>query len=259
MKITVLTENTTSNDSLGAEHGLSLFIETKKHKILFDMGQSGLFSENAEKLGIDLSAVDIAVLSHGHYDHGGGMEKFLVLNHKAPVYLSRFAFEPHYNGTEKYIGLDVSLKDSERLIFTDDKLIIDDELTLFSCNERERARNLGSFGLNMLEGVEFVPDDFRHEQYLLISEQGRKVLISGCSHKGVMDITDWFRPDVLVGGFHFSKLPLDEKLREYAEFLDSFDTDYYTCHCTGAEQYEYMKSFMKRLSYISVGTTIEIF
>lgn len=258
MKITVLTENTTSNDSLGAEHGLSLFIETKKHKILFDMGQSGLFSENAEKLGIDLSAVDIAVLSHGHYDHGGGMEKFLAINDNAPVYLSRFAFEPHYNGTEKYIGLDTSLKDSERLIFTDDKLIIDDELTLFSCNERERARNLGSFGLNMLEGVEFVPDDFRHEQYLLISEQGRKVLISGCSHKGVMDITDWFRPDVLVGGFHFSKLPLDEKLREYAEYLDSFGTDFYTCHCTGTEQYGYMKKFMKRLSYISVGKIFEI-
>lgn len=259
MKITVLTENTTSNDSLGAEHGLSLFIETKKHKILFDMGQSDLFSENAGKLGIDLSAVDIAVLSHGHYDHGGGMEKFLAINDKAPVYLSRYAFEPHYNGTEKYIGLDTSLKDSGRLIFTDDELVIDDELTLFSCNEREKKHDLGSFGLNMLEGGEYVPDDFRHEQYLLISEQGRRTLISGCSHKGIMDITEWFAPDALIGGFHFSKLPLDEKLREYAEYLDSFGTDFYTCHCTGTEQYGYMKKFMKRLSYISVGKMIEIF
>ena len=120
MRITALAENTSVSDNFGAEHGLSLYIETDKHNILFDMGQTALFSENAEKLGIDLSMVDIAVLSHGHYDHGGGLKKFLSINDKAPVYINRYAFEPHYNGKEKYIGLDISLQDNERIIFTDD-------------------------------------------------------------------------------------------------------------------------------------------
>lgn len=258
MKITALTENTTENPCLSAEHGLSLYIETEAAKILFDMGQTALFSENAQKLGIDLKSVDIAVISHGHYDHGGGLEKFLELNDRAPVYISRHAFEPHYNGAEKYIGLDISLKERERLVFTGNKQVISDNLTLFSCNDKQRHYNLGSFGLNMIADGVLVPDDFRHEQYLLIEEKGKRVLISGCSHKGIMDIVSWFEPDVLVGGFHFSKLPLDEKLAEYAEILNSRHTQYYTCHCTGVEQYEFMKKYMSRLSYLSCGSTIDI-
>ncbi|MCI8845747.1 MAG: MBL fold metallo-hydrolase [Lachnospiraceae bacterium] len=72
MKITALLENKTNREDMLTEHGLSLYIETEKHKILFDMGQSDLFAKNAAALGINLSSVDIAVLSHGHYDHGGG-------------------------------------------------------------------------------------------------------------------------------------------------------------------------------------------
>ena len=65
MKITALLENKTNREDMLTEHGLSLYIETEKHKILFDMGQSDLFAKNAAALGIDLSSVDIAVLSHG--------------------------------------------------------------------------------------------------------------------------------------------------------------------------------------------------
>lgn len=258
MKITSLLENTTSDARFKTEHGLSLYIETDGHKILFDMGQTDLFAVNAEKLGISLEEVDIAVLSHGHYDHGGGLKKFLEINRKAPVYMSRYAFEPHYNGTEKYIGLDVSLAENERLIFTGAETEIGDGLTLYSCNEHARNHNLGSFGLKMKQNEEFVPDDFRHEQYLLIEEHGRRVLISGCSHKGIMDITEWFAPDVLIGGFHFSKLPLDEKLAGYAKFLDGFETEFYTCHCTGVEQYEFMRKHMKRLHYLACGQSVLI-
>ncbi len=258
MRVTSLVENTTTDHCLSAEHGLSLYIETDKHRILFDMGQTELYAENAQKLGIDLGKVDIAVLSHGHYDHGGGLAKFLALNQKAPVYVSCYAFEPHYHGTKRYIGLDVSLAQSHRLRFTGDETALAEGLTLYSCNQRERKRDPGSFGLTMLQGGDFLPDDFRHEQYLLIEEAGRRVLISGCSHKGVMDIAEWFRPDVLIGGFHFSKLLLDEKLAGYAEYLNSFDTVFYTCHCTGQQQYEFMKKYMDRLFYLSTGQTIEI-
>lgn len=258
MKITALVENISSKETLGAEHGLSLYIETESHKILFDMGQTALFSKNAKALGIDLEEVDIAILSHGHYDHGGGLEKFLEINPKAPVYLSKYAFEPHYNGTEKYIGLDVSLAENERLCFTEDELQIAEGLTLYSCNNCEKNFDLGSFGLTEKINDTFLPDNFRHEQYLLIEEAGKKVLISGCSHKGILNIAEWFVPDVLVGGFHFSKLPLDETLVSYAQFLDRFDTEFYTCHCTGEEQFAFMKQYMNRLSYLSTGESIEI-
>ena len=80
----------------------------------------------------------------------------------------------------------------------------------------------------------------------------------GCSHKGILNIVDWFRPDVLVGGFHFSGLPLDETLAGYARQLDSSGAVFYTCHCTGRPQYEFMARQMSRLHYLSTGQTIEL-
>ncbi|MBQ1452970.1 MAG: MBL fold metallo-hydrolase, partial [Ruminococcus sp.] len=94
--------------------------------------------------------------------------------------------------------------------------------------------------------------------YLMIEENGKRILISGCSHKGIVNIAEWFKPDVLVGGFHFNKLPLDGNLKGYAERLDSQDTAFYTCHCTGVEQYAFMKRYMKNLHYISTGDIIEL-
>ena len=258
MKITSLVENMSYVPDIGAEHGLSLYIETENCKILFDMGQTELFADNAVKLGVDLTAVDLAVLSHGHYDHGGGLKKFLKINSKAPVYLHKHAFEPHCNGTEKYIGLDVSLKNNSRLDFTEGITKIGNGLTLFDCNTSIPSYNLGSFGLTVQESGAFLPDDFRHEHYLLIEENQKRVLISGCSHKGILNIAEWLEADVIIGGFHFSKLSLDETLAEYAEELNKHKATFYTCHCTGVEQYEFMKTHMERLCYLSAGQTIEI-
>ena len=258
MKITALLENTASDCCMLTEHGLSLYIEAQEKKILFDMGQTDLFYKNALTLGIDLAEVDIAILSHGHYDHGGGLEKFLEINKKAPVYVSSRAFEPHYNGKEKYIGLDASLKDSPRLVFTDDSAIIDTSLSIYSYNDRERQNFLGSFGLTKSVGNGFVPDDFIHEQYLLIEEKGKRILISGCSHKGIIDIVNWARPHILVGGFHLSKITDSTELDKIADTLSSHNTQYYTCHCTGEIQYEYLKKKINRLEYLSCGKTVII-
>ena len=258
MRITALVENTAASDCVGCEHGLSLYIETENRKILFDMGQSDLFLHNAQQLGLDIAAVDTAVLSHGHYDHGGGLSAFWNANKNAPVYISRYAFEQHYNGTEKYIGLDVALKDNEHIVFTDGVYPIADGLTLYHTHDRVKPFDLGSFGLNLVENDVFVPDDFRHEQCLLIEKNGKRVLISGCSHQGVLNAVTWFHPDVLVGGFHFSKLPLDDTLADYAAYLNRFDTVYYTGHCTGEEQYRFMKERMERLNYLAAGESIVI-
>lgn len=258
MKITALLENTTEREDMEIEHGLSLYIETESHKILFDMGQSDLFAKNAETLGIDLSAVDLAILSHGHYDHGGGLHTFLSLNTTAPVYVNRFVFEPHFNAANNYIGLDTTLVESSRIRYSEEITPLSSGLTLYSCNERPRSCDLGSFGLTVLDGNSHVSDDFRHEQYLLIEENDKKVLISGCSHKGIQNIMEWFAPDVLVGGFHFMKLEPGEALDNAAKDLNKYSTRYFTGHCTGEEQYAYLKKRMEHLEYLSCGKTITI-
>lgn len=258
MNITALLENTARRPDMLTEHGLSLYIETEKHKILFDMGQTDAFVKNAETLGIDLSAVDIAVLSHGHYDHGGGLKKFLEINRLAPIYMRRNAFSPFYNGSGKYIGLDSRLLEHPRIVFTDngtDVFSIDEDLTLYSCNGRVQASRSGTFGLTERIGDILLPDRFLHEHYLQIEN---RVLISGCSHKGIADIMDWLKPDVLVGGFHLSKMPLGDELAGVANELNAHKTVYFTCHCTGEAQYEYMKKYITDLRYLACGETAEI-
>ena len=256
MKITVLVENVSKNPCIGAEHGLSLYIETAEKKILFDMGQGTLFLENAKVLGVDLRNIDFAIVSHGHYDHGGGLGCFFELNDKAPVYINRYAFGAQYNGNEKYIGLDLKLKDNPGLIYTEDMTKITDNIFLYSCNNNKREYPSLESGLKIRGTDGFINDEFLHEQYLLVQENGKKYLFSGCSHKGILNITNWFKPDVLVGGFHFSKITDIDILKDYSKNLNSFNTTYYTCHCTGIEQYEIMKKHMNNLNYISVGDVI---
>ena len=262
VKIVALLENTATRSDAKVEHGLSLYVETGVHRILFDMGQTDLFAQNAEAFGIDLSQVDVAVVSHGHYDHGGGLATFLEINDHAPVYVHRDAFLPHYNGVGKFIGLDPTLRLHPRIRLTEDRAEPCEGLTLMTCNAFERTGDLGHFGLTERVGEVFIPDNFRHEQYLLIREEGRegtkRVLLSGCSHKGITDILEWFSPDVLVGGFHVSKMPLAEKLSGVAKQLNAHKTRFYTCHCTGTDQYAFLQARMERLSYLSCGETITI-
>ena len=258
MKITCLLENTTRRADMSVEHGLSLLIETDTKTILFDMGQTDLFAKNAQTLGIDLAAVDLCVLSHGHYDHGGGLAAFLSRNETAPVYVHRDAFLPHYNGTQKYIGLDPALAAHPRLHFCDGVTSLGGGMTLYSCNDRPRSSAIVPHGLLVRVGDDFIEDDFRHEQYLLIEEHGQRILISGCSHKGICDIVSWFCPDVLLGGFHISKMACGDGLLSLGEVLSSHPTRYYTCHCTGAEQFAFLAQNMQHLHYLACGDVIGI-
>lgn len=263
MKVIILMENTACKPQYAAEHGLSLYLETNGHKILFDTGASGAFADNAGLLGIDLSQVDLAVLSHGHYDHGGGIRRFLEINDHAPLYLNCRAFGQYYNGTEKYIGLDPALEGNSRLIFTDNYIKLDDGLELFSCNDRAGSCPVDSAGLTRKQGSDRVPDTFFHEQYLVVSEDGRKIVISGCSHKGILNIMEWLHPDILIGGFHFMKQEItaqgNSRLDAAAEKLMEYDTEYYTCHCTGIAQYHYLKEKMGgKLHYLAAGQSLKI-
>ena len=263
MIIRVLMENTAQSSDLTAEHGLSLYIETTHHKILFDAGQSTAFANNAEKMGVDLSKVDLCILSHGHYDHSGGLARFLELNDHAPVYVHERAFEAHHNASGKYIGVDQTLANSDRIVYTGDHLIIDDELSLCTCNDQIDGIPASARGMTVCtEGVH-VQDDFLHEQYLTIQENGRRVVISGCSHKGILNIVRWLEPDALVGGFHFMKLDADGKdaalLESAAAELLSHPCTYYTGHCTGDAAFSLLKTRMvDRLHAIPCGNTITL-
>lgn len=260
MKIVTLSENTTSRCDLQPEHGLSLYIETKKHRILFDTGASGSFASNAKKLGIDLSGVDIAIISHGHDDHAGGLLRFFDENDHAPVYLLPNAAEPHYNVEQTFIGILPGMLKNDRLRYCADGQRIGEGLTLFSCADREPVVPVDTAGLTVLRDGELIPDDFSHEQYLLIEEDGKRVLLSGCSHKGILNIASWFAPDVLIGGFHFFKQEPDSPMvTGAARTLLDYPTVYYTGHCTGMEQFKSMKWIMgDRLFYLSTGTVVEV-
>lgn len=92
MRIVTLIENLVYKQGFIAEHGLAIFIETENRKILFDTGQSGLFLQNAQKLGIAIDDIDGLVLSHGHYDHTGGLYPFLEKNSKAKIFAKKRHF-----------------------------------------------------------------------------------------------------------------------------------------------------------------------
>ena len=261
MKITALMENTAAAQDIACEHGLSLYIEACGKRILFDMGQSEAFAENAKRLCINLSEVDVAVLSHGHYDHGGGVLRFFEENAHAMLYISELAFAQHYNGTEKYIGLDPRIEKSDRLVRTgSEDVSLAPGLTIRKLDPAARSYPSFGQGLCVRCGEAFVPDDFMHEQYLEIIEGDRRVLISGCSHRGILNIVQAFNPDVLVGGLHFMKLdPRGDELSRMGERLKETHAVYYTGHCTGLAQYDALKGMMgDRLHYLAAGDSIKL-
>ena len=268
MIIKVLVENTALNDEFKHEHGLSLYVETEHHKLLFDLGQTGIFLDNACKLGINIRDIDTVVISHGHYDHGGALDKFLSHNEKAKVYLRKDAFDTHLSihGDKKVdIGLDKKLKDNSRIIFVDKQLQIDDELLIFADVEYKDYLSKSNDNLYMVDKNYIVHDDFSHEQNLIISEGDKNVLLAGCAHKGIVNIVRRAKEivgkdlDYCIGGFHLSSPRTgthesDELIEKVSKELLTYKTKYYTCHCTGLEVFDTMKKTMKnRLEYAKAG------
>jgi 7,8-dihydropterin-6-yl-methyl-4-(beta-D-ribofuranosyl)aminobenzene 5'-phosphate synthase len=277
MKVLSLIENISNSENLYCEHGLSLFVQTDKHKILFDTGASEDFIKNAEVLGVDLREVDIAIISHGHYDHGGGLKAFLELNKKANVYINKKAFEKYYakreDGTMEYIGLDRKLFLNDRFIFTQDYLKIDENLELFSGVKGNTLNPTGNKVLFMQTDTcpKAKLDTFEHEQNLLITQDGKSLLLAGCAHRGIVNIIEHMhrvldRQDatVVIGGFHLFNLSDTKQedidfIKQIADKLKDTKSAYYTCHCTGAQAYEVLKEAMgEQINYLATGNQIII-
>ena len=277
MRIINLVENTEGASGCGVEHGLCFYIETEKHKLLMDTGQTGLLLENAEKLGIDLTQVDTVVLSHGHYDHGGGILPFAKINPTAKIYVPEAAFGEYYSmnkaGEPHYIGLAKEIQELPQVVTVSTKeeiYRIDDELSLFSGIGSEHAIPSTNQRLKKKTEDGFVQDDFAHEQCLVISEGVKKVLLSGCAHHGILNIMDRYcelfgeEPDFVISGFHMMKKHnySDEDINmiiDTALALRQYKTVFYTGHCTGVEPYNAMKKLMgNQLHYVHSGDEIRI-
>ena len=204
MKWTVLSDNRTQNPSLETEHGLSILLETEKHRILLDSGASDVFIRNAEKMGIDLSMVDYVFISHGHSDHAGGLKHFMEINNKAKIIVSPHAVSEKFFSKRHYFhSITTEWPDipQERLLTIDHSESIDDDIFILANIPQIHPMPEGNQHL-FVENSDgsYLNDDFRHE--LALYTDG--LLFTGCAHSGLENILAAcpFPVNTVVGGFH---------------------------------------------------------
>ena len=143
MRIVCLMENTIGNELCKSEHGLSLYIELKDISLLADTGASELFLQNAGKLNVDLTKVETLFLSHGHYDHGGGILAFHKINSEAKIVMQKSALGDYWHKSdkiEKYIGLDSRIKELDNLVLLDGNCNYDEKSAENAKNEIKNNR-----------------------------------------------------------------------------------------------------------------------
>lgn len=280
MKITVLVENEVSETALpglNSVHGLSFYIETGGSKILFDIGPNKLFVENAAKLGIDIADVDSLIISHGHKDHGGGLEHFFKQNSKAKVYLHRAAVEGYYAKLFGFLSINIGLDEKvieanrDRIKLIDSEFAISEEITLLEKIPADFPQPGSNGSLYVKSEKGLISDDFRHELIMVVKEADGMVVFTGCSHSGIINmlkraesLTGKNRVKAVVGGLHLHN-PVNKKdepaayLNSLAAELSKVDTTFYTGHCTGRKNYEKLKSSLgDRLVYVNTGAQVEI-
>ncbi len=250
-QITVLLENTVNRPGLLAEHGLSFWIELGSRRVLFDTGQSDILLRNAEILGVDLREVDAIVLSHGHYDHVGGLKEILQMAPAAPVYFHPKALEPKFARN----------KESARQIG------IEPEVTEML---RERVANGPGFHTNgpmaVLPGVTVTgeiprncpfedtggpfyldhdctrPDELLDDQALVLETGAGLVVVLGCAHAGVVNTLDYIAGlfpgrsiRMVLGGMHLVRASRS-RITHTIEAIGRHNVEQIgPAHCTGSE------------------------
>ncbi len=298
MQITALIENTTRDAALVAEHGLSLYIHAGDLKVLFDMGASRKFLQNAETLRVDLGTVDMAVVSHAHYDHGGGLAHFLALNAGAKVYLGREADGDYYANMgarlplvlhpliypwikasgmfSRVIGLNKTVLDqnSDRIHVLEGDTRIHDHIFLLTSIQRQYPLAEGNKFLLRREGARLQPDDFAHELIMVVQESDGLVVFTGCGHNGILNIISTVRKAFadqtikgVVGGFHLALQPRKPGIAgKQADILLIAETlldlgvrKVCTGHCTGGAAFAILKNRMgDRIEPLYTGARISL-
>lgn len=280
LRITVLIENTASSSALTAEHGLSLYLEYSGIPILLDAGTSGAFASNADALGVDLAGVKTCLLSHGHYDHAGGLAEFFRRNRTAPVYAMRGADRPYYSGDgEKRheIGIPeevlAALPGRFRRVENVTELVPGLWLVPHSTPGLERIGAAKKLYRGTETGV--LPDDFSHEMSVVLETSRGLVICNSCCHAGLQAVLEEVerqfpgRPiQAFVGGLHMRGRRhgceictfTPEELQAVADCAAAHRVEaVYTGHCTGTVAFDLLRPLMgDRLHPLTTGQVIEL-
>jgi len=273
-KITTLVENSVpqSGKALLAEHGLSFYIEAGDRKILFDTGQNLAIANNARVLSIDLNQIDAVVLSHGHYDHSGGLQSILAINQNFTLYGHPDVFSPKVkktNGSYKYIGIPlekefivnrgIALKLDRNPVEIAPGVITSGEIALE--NDFEDVEPM----FFLKEGKEILPDTLADDQALILDTEKGMLVLLGCSHRGVINTlkhvaqmkgTD--KIHAILGGLHLGKAS-DDKLAKIIDHLRGFGLEMVGVgHCTGPRAFLALANeFKDRVFLNTVGKVIK--
>jgi len=281
MKVTTLIENRPSKTDphLAYEWGLSFYIEFSGHRILFDTGASGSFAENAEHLSVNVASVEAAVLSHHHFDHGGGLRRFFELNTAAKVYLGESPDGDCFHRTlgffKKYVGLDKALvtEFADRFKTVSQPLQMLPDVYVIPHIDGNHPRPDGNKHIYLRKGGSLTSDDFNHEVVMAIEENGKLVVFTGCSHNGILNAIEKAGQEfpgipikAVFGGFHLvSVLPfLMAGSKRQVEDIGKVILNYpiettYTGHCTGTKAFGVLKTVMgEHIVDIRTGSCFEV-
>lgn len=268
-KLTVIVDNIPFGQAKG-EWGLSILVEYGDKKILADAGASDLFADNLKKLGFDVADIDYATLSHAHYDHANGMPKFFQDNKKAKFYLRETTAENCYFKKfflHKYIGIPKKVmtdyKDRIEIVSGDYQLC---EGVYLIPHKTEGLEKIGKREMMYQRTANgWMPDNFSHEQSLILDTDKGLVIINCCSHGGAVNVIreamETF-PDKhvygLIGGFHLFNKSKKEVQNVAAEIKKTGIDFVCTGHCTKERAYGIMKEKLgDKLVQLRVGLEME--
>lgn len=259
LRLTVLMDDQPGGFGLLSEHGLSFFIEADDFCLLFDTGQSGLFLRNAESLRVDLHDTGVLVLSHGHYDHTGGLADLLSLNHSIQVYcnhavlLSRYSRQP--DRELKSIGIPKKSSEALNCIFNSVHLVsrptlLTPDIGITGFVQRHAPfENTG--GLFYLDQRGQNPDLINDDLSMWFKSEKGLVIVTGCCHSGLVNTVEYImsiskekRVFSIIGGLHLLNAS-GERLEETCRYLKHLSPDsLYACHCTGTGSTDFLRNYL---------------